>query len=159
MGKLFPHPVGVFRTIPKPPKSRVIQKIDFSEKRPYLVISIFFHRRLVIRCSCIFAEVLWPVSDREDYHCSSSMRQGHYDSASALFQINMGPPGRLIGSIYIGLPTVDGKIWVLLDIAVFLKNQFLAISSNILISGISGPGVGNPIYILPINRPGGPILC
>ena len=35
MGKLFPHPVGVFRTIPNPPKSRTMQKIDFW---PYLVI-------------------------------------------------------------------------------------------------------------------------
>ena len=32
MGKLFPHPVGVFRTIPNPPKSRIIQKIDFFRK-------------------------------------------------------------------------------------------------------------------------------
>ena len=48
MGRLFPHPVGVFCTIPNPPKSRIMQQIDFSEKRPYLVISIFFPRRLVI---------------------------------------------------------------------------------------------------------------
>ena len=32
MGKFFPHPVGVFRTIPSPPKSRIIQKIDFFRK-------------------------------------------------------------------------------------------------------------------------------
>ena len=35
MGKSFPHPVGVFCTIPNPPKSRIIKKIDFW---PYLVI-------------------------------------------------------------------------------------------------------------------------
>ena len=37
MVKLFPHPLGVFRTIPNPPKCRIMQKIDFW---PYLVISL-----------------------------------------------------------------------------------------------------------------------
>ena len=39
IGKSFPHPLGVFCTIHNPPKSRIIKKINFSEKRPYLVIS------------------------------------------------------------------------------------------------------------------------
>ena len=32
MGKLFPHPVGVFCTIPNPLKSRIILKNDFFRK-------------------------------------------------------------------------------------------------------------------------------
>ena len=32
MGKLFPHPVGVFRTIPNPPQSRIMQQIDLFRK-------------------------------------------------------------------------------------------------------------------------------
>ena len=40
MGKLFPHPVGVFRTIPNRPKSRIMHKIDFW---PYLVIFPIIH--------------------------------------------------------------------------------------------------------------------
>ena len=32
MGKLFPHPVGVFCTIPNPPQSRIIPKIIFFRK-------------------------------------------------------------------------------------------------------------------------------
>ena len=35
MGKSFPHPVGVFCTIPNPPKSHIMQKIGFW---PYLAI-------------------------------------------------------------------------------------------------------------------------
>ena len=35
MGKLFPHLVGVFCTIPNPPKSNIMQKIDFLQ---YLAI-------------------------------------------------------------------------------------------------------------------------
>ena len=38
MAKFFTHPVGVFRTIPNPPKSPIMQKIDFWQ---YLVIFWF----------------------------------------------------------------------------------------------------------------------
>ena len=117
MGKFFPHPVGVFRTIPNPPKSRIMQKIDLSEKRPYLVISIFLPRQLVI----LSLLNKWGGYDPLWRGCQQGAqmvaeRTGHPDLVLP-WNVTAGPS-------MTRLPTVVGKMWILLDMAVFLKKTF-----------------------------------
>ena len=60
MGKSFPHPVGVFCTIPNHPNCHILPKIDVSGYSPYLAIS---HNKIAIlfnpppfvpsKCLCI----------------------------------------------------------------------------------------------------------